>query len=156
MRVLALGHAFRGDDGAALAVAARLPPGLADVRPVGRPGAGLLDLLDADVPTVLLDVVRTGRPAGTLVKLPLEALPDAAVRQQRASSHGFGPGDALALGRALGRPLPRGWFVGVEGERFDAGTERSPAVEAALDAWVEATIEAVEALCTSTGSSTGS
>ena len=105
---------------------------------------------------MLLDVVRTGAAPGTLVRLPLDAIPEAAAREVRASSHGIGPGDALALARALGRPLPRGWLVGVEGERFDAGTALSPAVAEALDAWTRATIEAVEALCTSTGSSTGS
>lgn len=152
-RVIALGHPFRGDDGAALEVARRLPAGLADVILAGRPGPGLLDLLDAGVPTVLLDCVRSGRPAGTIVKLRLAELPSAAIRERRASSHGLGPADALGLMEALGRPLPRGFFVGCEGVAFGAGPALSPAVEAAMDDWVAAIRVAVEESCTNTASS---
>ena len=151
-RVIALGHPARSDDGAALQVARRLPPGLAEVILAGRPGAGLLDLLDAAVPTVLIDVVRAGLAPGALVRLTLAEAGAAALTAPRVSSHGLGPGDALRLAKALGRALPRGWFVGVEGDRFDPGEQLSPAVEAALDGWLAATVAAVEDLCTSTDS----
>lgn len=149
-RVIALGNAGRGDDGAALVVAARIPPERAEVLLAGRPGPGLLDLFDPAVPTVLLDVVSAGLPPGTLVRLDLGAVPDAAVAGGRASTHGLGPAHALRLGRALGRELPRGWFVGVEGATFAPGAPLSPQVQAALDAFYAATMAAVEALCTST------
>lgn len=155
-RVLLLGHPLRGDDGAALALAGASLGDGAEVRVLGRPGVGLLDALDPGVPTVLVDVIRTGAPPGTVRTLPLADAADRAVRSPRASSHGLGPADALGLLRALGRPLPPGFLVGVEGERFGAGEARSPAVEAALPALAAAVRAAVEATCTSTGSPTGS
>ncbi|MFZ5477368.1 MAG: hydrogenase maturation protease [Myxococcota bacterium] len=148
-RVIALGNAGRGDDGAALLVGGRIPPERAEVLLAGRPGPGLLDLLDPAVPTVLLDVVSAGLAPGTLVRLDLGAVPDAAIAGGRGSTHGLGPAHALRLGRALGRELPRGWFVGVEGATFEPGAAVSPQVEASLDAFYGATMAAVEALCTS-------
>ena len=145
-RLVALGHPMRGDDGAALQAAALVGSGM-EVLLAGRPGAGLLDLLDR--PTVLCDVVCSGRPPGSIVRLPLASLAGAALRQVRASSHGLGPADALALGVALGRSLPPGEFVGIEGEDFAAGAQLSPAVAAALPALVEALHEAMRSLvCT--------
>lgn len=148
-RVIALGNAVRGDDGAALLIAARIPADQAEVLLAGRPGPGLLDLFDPATPTVLLDVVSAGLAPGTLVRLDLAAVPDAAVAGGRASTHGLGPAHALQLGRALGRELPRGWFVGVEGASFEPGAPLSPEVEQALDAFYAAAMAAVEDLCTS-------
>jgi hydrogenase maturation protease len=134
-RVIALGNASAGDDGAALA-AARLAGEGGDLEIVlaGRPGVDLLDLLDTRAPVVLVDVVRVGAPPGTLVELPLDALVDRAVASSPASSHGFGPAEVLRLGRSLGRALPRGVFLGVEGARFEAGASFSEGVVAAIPA----------------------
>jgi len=131
-RVLALGNAAAGDDGAALAAARRLGPGY-DVDAVGRPGAGLLDLLAGDRPVVLVDVVQSGAAPGTIHRLPLAALPQAALARAQVSSHGFGPAEALELAQVLGRPLPPGRFVGVEGAAYDPGAPLSLAVEAAVE-----------------------
>jgi len=144
VRVLCLGNPHASDDGAAFAVA----DALADPSVVraGRPGPGLLDLLEGDAPVVLVDATRTGAPAGTLHRLDLAALAGASVAQPNVSSHGFGPAEALQLGQALGRPTPRGRFVGLEGERFEPGSELSPAVQRALPAFVEAVREAIATL----------
>ncbi len=133
VRVIALGNEAAGDDGAALA-AARIAAAGGDVEVTcaGRPGVDLLDLLDGAAPVVLVDVVRTGAPPGTLVEMPLDAAVDRAVASAPSSSHGFGPAEALALGRSLGRALPRGVLLGIEGERFEVGAALSAGVEAAI------------------------
>ncbi|MCA9613921.1 MAG: hydrogenase maturation protease [Sandaracinus sp.] len=145
-RVIALGHRFAGDDGAALEVAERLRARGHDVVSAGRPGAGLLELLDA--PTVLLDVVRRGASPGVVIELPLETLADASVAERSVSSHDLGPSAALRLGAALGRPTPRGTFVGLGGERFDPSDELSPKVRAGLDAMERAALAALARLST--------
>jgi hydrogenase maturation protease len=130
-RVIVLGNDAAGDDGAAIA-AGRIAAtgGDLDLVLAGRPGVDLLDLLDAGAPVVLVDVVQTGARPGTLVELPLHAIHDRAV----ASSHGFGPAEALALARSLGRPSPRGVFLGVEGARFHAGAPLTEGVAATVPA----------------------
>ena len=131
MRIVALGNPDRGDDGAAMAVATLLQ----DEVPVilaGRPGPALLDLLPEDEVCILMDVTWSGAPPGTLHRIPLHELTPSLLPDLRVSSHGFGPGEALALARALGRKLPTGCFVGIEGERYGLGEELSPAVREGL------------------------
>jgi hydrogenase maturation protease len=148
VRIVALGSPHAGDDAAALLAA----EGLAGAVLAGRPGAGLLDLLEGDAPTVLVDVVRG--PAGRLVTCPLVELPEAVHVASPLSSHGFGAGEALRLARVLGRALPPGTFVGIGGERFGVGEAPSPAVTAALGALRDAIVAAaneLEATCTRAG-----
>lgn len=136
VRVVALGNQDRGDDGAALLVANRLHRE-AKVILAGRPGPGLLDLLPMEEVCVLLDVTCSGAPAGTFHRIKLKDLQPALLPDLRVSSHGFGPGEALALARTLGRPLPEGYFLGVEGERFGPEQSLSPDVEKRLPAFEE-------------------
>ena len=145
VRVIVLGSQHAGDDCAALLVADRLRD-RAEVIAAGRPGPGLLELLRADTPTVLLDVTQSSAPPGQLVALPLEQLADATLALPQVSSHGFGPSETLELGRALGRALPPGRFIGIEGADFTIGAGLSPAVAAALDDYTRAAITAIEEL----------
>lgn len=147
VRVIALGHELASDDGAALVAARRLSdePGVELVL-AGRPGAGLLDLLDPSVPTLLLDVVRLGAAAGAVVEVRLEDLPDASVDAKPLSSHGLGAAEALRLAGALGRALPPGIFLGIGGRRFEPGAVIDPEVEAGIDDLVTAARAAIAAL----------
>lgn len=144
-RVIVLGNRDAGDDGAALIAIDRaaqtgLPTSLEVIR-AGRPGAGLLDLLNPAYTTLLLDVVRCGIAPGSLISLPLERLPEQVAATAQTSSHGFGPAEALALGRQLGRTLPRGNFLGIEGASFEPGTGLSPGVVKGMAEFVEAIIQ---------------
>jgi hydrogenase maturation protease len=132
MRVIALGGAMRGDDALMLDLAERMFAGDPAVELIlaGRPGPGLIDLLDTREPVLLLDVVVSGRPPGTLHRFSLAELAEHARALGQLSSHGFGPAEAIELARALGRELPPGEFIGIEGERFELGCELSPAVAA--------------------------
>jgi hydrogenase maturation protease len=142
VRVVALGNDAAGDDGAAIVAARRLADEV-DVVVAGRPGAGLLDLLDAGTPVVLVDVTRSGADVGHIVRMPLAAVADAAVAEAQMSSHGFGPAETLRLGRVLGRALPPGFFVGIEGGDFGSGMQLSDPIESAIDDFVTAIRSAV-------------
>ena len=164
VRIVALGNPDRGDDGAALAVAARLKEGVGGVQAMGgaglteedgepgqvrvilagRPGPGLLDLLPPDEFCLLLDTTSSGAPPGTVHEISLEALTPDLLPDLRVSSHGFGPGEALALARALGRSLPEGVFLGIEGGVFDLGESFSPAVQEALPRYRQAVRRVLE------------
>lgn len=154
VRVIALGSPHGGDDEAALRVAAELSDELerdvggrtVEVIIAGRPGPGLVDLLDVGHPVLLLDVVRSGAAAGTIHELALAALVDSALAQGQVSSHGFGPAEALRLAAALGRELPRGAFVGVEGVAFELGAPLSAAVAATMGRFASAARAAIERL----------
>lgn len=134
VRVIALGSPHGGDDEVMLGVAEALEAAVGvEVIIAGRPGPGLVELLaPAEVPVVLLDVVRSGSAAGTIHAMGLGELRERGLASDPVSSHGFGPAEALKLAEALGRPLPDGVFVGVEGEQFTIGAEPSSAVAAAL------------------------
>jgi hydrogenase maturation protease len=144
VRVICLGNAHASDDGAALRLPAELPG--AEVIHAGRPGAGLLDMLEGERPVVLVDVTQSGAAPGTIHRMALAELSEVALAGEQVSSHGFGPGEVLALGRALGRPLPTGRFVGVEGLRFEPGDALSPAIQEALGTLEDAVREAVREL----------
>ena len=147
VRVIALGNPMARDDGAALLAADRLEgaPG-AEVIKAGRAGPKLLDLLDAELPIVLLDVVRRGAPPGAIVELCLSKLTRATIDHEPLSSHGFGVAQSLRLREALGRPAPRGLFLGIGGARFDPGREPTPKVAEGIDNLVAATRAAIESL----------
>lgn len=147
VRVIALGNPLASDDGAALEAARRIPSreGV-EIVLAGRPGPGLLDLLDPDVPTVLMDVVRVGAVVGAVVELPLSELASASIDGKPLSSHGLGVAQALAMAKALGQPLPRGMFLGLGARCFDPGTTLSREVEQAIFDLCTAAEAAVDAL----------
>lgn len=137
--VLALGSECNGDDAAALIAAETLATRTpwAEIRPAGRPGPTLLLLLDPQRPTLLLDATRSGNTPGTILVLPLSELAERTEARRTTSSHGFGPAESLELGRSLGRKMPPGFFVGVEGAGFQVGDDLSEAVRMALPEFVE-------------------
>jgi hydrogenase maturation protease len=143
VQIVALGSPDRGDDGAALLIAERFT-GKVPVVLAGRPGAALLDLLQDDRFCVLLDVTVTGARPGTVHSIPLASLRPGVLPDARVSSHGFGPAEAMALARALGRPLTRGHFVGIEGESFEFGASLSHDVRSGLDRFEDAVREQLE------------
>ncbi len=158
MKIIALGNKNAGDDGAALLAASRLSAkaqkgemtgqpctsGEPTILYAGRVGTGLLDLLDSAEPVILLDVITgTGRP-GNIVRQSFDELINNVAVGKQVSSHGFGPAEVLKLGHALGRSLPEGCFIGIEGEQFETGGALSISVNAAMGAFVDAVQEAME------------
>jgi len=131
--VIAMGNEFRGDDAAALVAARRLRAQLADLDIAEHTGDGaaLLDLWQNADTVILLDAAQSGAPPGTIHRfeikrnsLPSVSFPDC--------THSFGLTQALDLARALGCLPPRLVVYGIEGERFDHGTELSDPVQRAI------------------------
>lgn len=146
VRVIVLGNESAGDDGAAIAAARRLPPedGV-EIVIAGRPGVGLLELLDPSVRTVLADVVQSGAGAGRIHEMRLEDVLERARAHEHVSSHGFGPAETLRLAQALGRPLPSGFFVGIEGASFEPGAAPTRDVAGAIEELVRVLRAAIDA-----------
>lgn len=133
--VIGVGNAYRGDDGAGLAVAegARgLLPADVDVVECEQEPTRLLDAWESATVAVVVDAVVSGAPAGTVHRFDASDSPLPA-RFFRSSTHAFGVGDAVELARTLGRLPSRVVVYGVEGADFDAGAPLSAPVLAAVD-----------------------
>jgi hydrogenase maturation protease len=142
--VIGVGNAWRGDDGAGLAVARRLRElalaGL-EVRELEGDASALVDVWSSADRVVVVDAAASGSPPGTVRHFDARSGPLPA-RRLRSSTHGFGVPDAVELGRVLGRLPKRLDVYAIEGATFAAGGRLSPAVERAVDA-LAATLEGV-------------
>lgn len=131
--VLVCGDPARGDDGAALAAAARLDGRAAgaSIHPVGQlEPDDLVAALDRGS-CIVLDVVR-GIPPGALLDMPLSSV-GGGRGPTSASSHALPLPTVVGIAAALGADLGRGRFMGIGGTSFDLGAGLGPRVEAGLD-----------------------
>lgn len=142
--VIAIGNAWRSDDGAGLAVGHRVasiaPAGVEVFELDGEP-ARVVEAWDGATLAVVIDAVRTGAPAGTLHRIDPVTRPLPATADQ--SSHALGPADAYELGRALGRLPERLVLIGIEAADTKTGQGFSPDVSAAIDTAVEYVLELI-------------
>jgi len=134
VRVIGVGNAACGDDGAGLAVAAALAdralPKVAILRSDGD-GAELMQMWAGAARAYVVDAVRGAGPPGRVHRLAAGS-PGLSARLGPGSSHQFGLAEAVELARALGS-LPAELIVfGIEGRRFAPGTGLSPEVAAAV------------------------
>lgn len=135
--VIGVGNSFRRDDGVGPAVAAVVraaaPIGVEVLERDGEPTALLDAWADATL-VVVVDAVGPGDAPGRVQRFEVDdrggEVPD---RAHRESSHALGIGDAVALGRALGRMPARLVVLGIEGSDFGDGTGLSAAVADAID-----------------------
>jgi hydrogenase maturation protease len=129
--ILCCGNRDRGDDAAGILVAERLA--ILGV-PAETCASGAFELLDAwcdSADVIVVDAVVTGADTGAIhfwnadeTEFP---------QQPSVSTHGFGPAQALALARMLGR-LPRRLRIwGIEGREFELGALPSVHVRKAAD-----------------------
>jgi len=145
--VVGVGNAYRRDDGAGLAAAARLAEAAgAPVRLHDRlaDGTALLETWRGAETVILLDATRSGAPAGTIHRLT--GAPEAIARLEAhtgASTHGLGIAEAIALGAVL-RRLPRRLVViGIEGSCFEHGVGLSPEVGRAVTEAVDCGLQEI-------------
>ena len=142
--VLGLGNVLCGDDGVGPAVVAELgrryaPPEGACVVDGGTLGLSLLPLLADAEHVLLVDAVLTGDAPGTLVRLRGDDVTPAV--RSRLSVHQVGVADLLDGLRLCGHWPRRLGLVGVVPVTFELQLGRSPAVERAVPALVEAVVE---------------
>ena len=136
MIVIGVGNAWRGDDGAGLAVARRLAelsPAGVEVHEIEGDATALMDVWSGADRVVIVDAAQSGASPGTVRRFDVHAaaLP---ARLLRTSTHAFGVTDAIELARALGR-LPAAVDVyAIEGASFAAGDAMTPSVERAAAA----------------------
>jgi hydrogenase maturation protease len=142
--VVGVGNPDRGDDGVGPAVVgelARRAPAGVDLVDVQLP-TGLSEAWEGRDDVVVVDAVRTGREAGSVV---VQQVADRRmVRSGVAGSHGFGVADAIELARALDRLPARVTLVGVEAADFTPGSGLSPRVAAAVRPAADAVVGCVE------------
>ena len=140
--VVGVGNAYRGDDGAGLAVAERIrgrAPGGVEVVTCEQEASRVIDAIEGREAAVLVDASSSGAAPGTIHRFDASVEPVPA-RSFRSSTHAFGVGEAIELARALGR-LPATVVVyGIEGSEFWAGEGLSVAVAAAVESTADAVL----------------
>ena len=121
MLIIGVGNAYRGDDGAGLAVAhalrATLPPEIEVIEESGE-GTSLMDAWRGASRVILIDAVHSGAVPGTIhhFDASTSTVPTALFP---CSTHAFGVADAIEMARAL-RELPEQLMIyGIEGGNFD-------------------------------------
>ena len=137
--VIGVGNDYRGDDAVGLAVARRLresPLLRVDVIEATGEGGRLIEAWTGYGAVVIVDAMRSTAAAGTVRRVDVTSEPAPAYFSHR-STHAIGVIDAVEMARAMGRlPGPVVLF-GIEGAHYDAGTDLSPQVAAAVPAAVE-------------------
>lgn len=140
--LIGVGSDFRGDDAVGLVVARavreRAPRGVT-VHESRGDGTALLDLWAGAARVVVVDAMRSGTPAGTVVRFDGldEGRWPSGSPGALASSHAFGVLEAIELGRRLGLLPPSLVVYGIEGASFEIGAPLSPEVVSALPSVVD-------------------
>ncbi len=130
--VIGLGHPDRGDDAAGVLVARRLT----SVPSVARSDCSdLMDLWEGEEDVTVVDAIRSGRLPGTVVRF--DAIADRLPTRSFASSHSFGLAEIVELARAVHRLPARLDIYGIEGARFEVGSELSPQVASAVSTVID-------------------
>ena len=131
MRIICCGNPERGDDSAGALVAARLRELGVEAETRTGEAAELLEAWRGADHVVVVDAVETGAPVGTVwrwdgrqASFPVRSC---------TSTHGLGLAEAITLARVLGRMPERLRVYGIEGRRFEPGTEASPEVKLAVE-----------------------
>ena len=133
--VAGIGNMDRADDGAGRLVARRLRillPLDAEISEHDGEAASILSAIEGAEGAILVDACVSGEPAGTVRRIDVhqDTMPEL---QFGLSTHGFGLGAAMALGRALGALPERCIIYAVEAGSFDVGAPLSAEVAAGIE-----------------------
>jgi hydrogenase maturation protease len=131
MRIICCGNSDRGDDGVGALVAERLRD--LDVEAEIRSGEAL-DLIEAwggANNVVVVDAVKTGASLGTVHQW--DGRKASFPADESVSTHGLGVSAAIRMARVLGRLPEQLQVYGIEGRRFEPGTDVSPELKLAAE-----------------------
>lgn len=147
--VIGLGNPLMGDDGIGLAALEQLNgsrqlPGGVELVDGGTWGMNLLPLIESAETVILLDAIRLGRPAGTVIELEGDAVPRRLAH--KLSPHQIDLGEVLAVAALRGTLPQRLYAIGLEPAVVEMRTSLSPAVEAALPLMLARVVDRLEAL----------
>jgi len=131
MRIICCGNPERGDDGAGALVAGRLRDLGVEAETRTGEASELLEAWRGADHVVVVDAIETGAPAGTVWRW--EGWQTNFPTRRSTSTHGLGLSEAITLARVLDRLPHRLRIYGIEGRRFEAGTEVSPEVKLAVE-----------------------
>ncbi len=136
--VIGVGNPWRGDDAVGLIVAERLRADRRAIDVVVHTGdvLGLCEAWNSAEAVWVVDAINSADAPGTIRRYEVRDAPLPREAFYR-STHAFGVGDAVELGRAVGALPPRLVVYGVVGSRFGVGRGLSPAVEQAAEELVE-------------------
>jgi hydrogenase maturation protease len=129
--IIGLGNPLRGDDAVGRNVAAQIKrqnqPLLKIVEYAGE-GTGLIELWANAGIVIVVDAIASGAEPGIIRRFDAtqKALP---VQFYGGSTHSIGLAEAVELARALHQLPQRLIIFGIEGKRFDIGTDLSPELE---------------------------
>lgn len=136
--VIGVGNAYRGDDGAGLAVIDLLRAERNEVLPDAQlvvcdgDCSLLLEMWDNAGAVILIDAVSSGASPGTIYRFDALARPSPLPGEVSFhSTHAFGVSEALEMGRVLHQLPARLILYGIEGKSFANGTSLSHEAELA-------------------------
>ena len=139
IKIIGVGNAWRGDDGAGIAVVRALReqalPGVTVLEATGEGAALMAAWQDAEV-VILVDAVRSGAEPGKIHLFDArdEHLPTDFFHY---STHAFSVAEAVELARVLDQLPPRIIVYGIEGKTYEAGAGLSPEVAQGVEQVVE-------------------
>jgi len=145
--VIGVGNPWRRDDGVGWVVASAAGRRLGErveIRLSDGDPARLLDAwTDVDL-AVVVDAMRSGARPGAIRVVADDGFSELPPSPAHTGSHSLGVGQALALGRAVGRLPGRLVVIGLEGHDHGFGDKLSAAVEAAVGAAVDLVVHLID------------
>lgn len=135
--VLGVGNLLLSDEGAGVRVVEEFgrryrPAGGVELLDGGTAGIELLHYVQNRDAVIIIDVVRTGKPAGTIVRLEGDAVP--VLFQSKISPHQLGLSDLLAAAQLTDSMPERLVLLGIEPKSLATGLELSQEVRAGVAA----------------------
>lgn len=138
--ILGIGNTILSDEGVgvhavgALLTNYDLPAGV-EVMDGGTAGMELLEPLSGVNLLVVLDAVKSGRPAGTIVKIIGDEVP--VFFRTKISPHQISICDVLASLELIGDKPKEMVLIGVEPDSLELGLEMTPAIAACMSEMVD-------------------
>jgi hydrogenase maturation protease len=133
--VLGIGNLLLQDEGAGVRAVEEferkyeIPEGV-ELLDGGTSGIELLQYIQGKDCLILLDVVKSGKPPGTFIRLEGENVP--ALFQKKISPHQLGLSDLLATAQLIDRMPKRVVLFGIEPKTIETGLEMSEEVGGAI------------------------